>query len=76
MTAYSITDLGTLQGDAPSPSAINTAGVITGGLTNRAFRYKSGTLAALQLPPSASDATASGISSSNPEQIAGWIGPA
>ena len=41
MTAYSITDLGTLQGDAPSPSAINTAGVITGGLMNRAFRYKS-----------------------------------
>jgi uncharacterized membrane protein len=75
MTAYSITDLGTLQGDAPSPSAINAAGVITGGLMNRAFRYKSGTLAALQLPPSASDATAAGISSSNPEQIAGWIGP-
>src|SRR3954453_24076501 len=76
MTAYSITDLGTLQGDAPSPCAINTAGVITGGLMNRAFRYESGTLAELQLPPSASDATAGGISSSNPEQIAGWIGPA
>ena len=76
MTVYSITDLGTLQGDAPSPVAINTSGIIAGGLMDRAFRYESGTLAALQLPPSASDATAAGISSSNPERIAGWVGPA
>jgi uncharacterized membrane protein len=74
MTSYSITDLGTLQGRVPVPEAINEAGVVTGHTDfDVPFRYGNGALIELPRPSHTVAAAASGISSSQPERIAGWV---
>jgi len=74
MTTYSITDLGILQGESPTPSAINESGVVAAYSTNgHSFRYANGALSKLYTPGSIVMAEARGISSSQPERIVGRI---
>jgi hypothetical protein len=74
MTTYSITDLGTLQGDYPLPYAINNAGVVAGRLLNNLpCRYKNGALLELTVPSLVNSGIGRGISPSHPERIVGWV---
>jgi len=73
MTIYTITDLGILHGDFPVPECINASGAVAGYFGNgHAFRYGS-TLERLPTPASIVLAEAHGISSSQPEYIAGLV---